>query len=316
MYYNNNLNFNGGNPYVPRQPLPNATTLLTQEEFNVLANNNSALSLNFSPEDLLKCRCVHRYQNGVMAIEKVASSTGVERAKCKICGKEFDMVNIEDAESVKNIVDNFSNLSECVKAFYMDIPPVMGKFFEYIPITEKLPLVANEAAKSYHKYASVANNQQMYGNGIRGQYNSIMNGSVNPYAYNMNMQMQQYPQQMNYGYMNGVPNQMYPVGGVMQQPQPYGVDPYAQYIQQQQVNPNAYSVQQYPQQQQVVQNGYVVSQPQVIPNGQNNQYINGGMPNQGLNPNDIRQQPSQLVNGSSVQIDPVTGKQIESSIKL
>ena len=195
----NNGNFNGnfmgttyGNPQMrPTRPVPKNTQPLTKEQQNALIKKAPKFNTQISETELFTAWCTHRHDNGSALV-----MNGDGTYTCSICGETINLKSYTD-EQVKQVVDEFINLVQVTKAFYVDIPDqVAREMYQILPLCKRIPMLYKLAFNNYERYYGQngfdngMNN--MYDNGI-GAWNSFDQftsngfGNMGNVAYTPNM---------------------------------------------------------------------------------------------------------------------------------
>lgn len=174
---------------------------LTQEELNSLLNNGgSGFNLKITADDKAKGICTHKDpRNGQSSA--ILQNDG--SFKCYICGESFKLV--ENPEMVQKITEEFLNILQTIKSFYVDIPDnVARSFFAILPLVKQVPALYKLAQEHFNKFDQAGMGLNMTGNVNPWQAYSAIQGMPN--GFNQPMMQQ--------GMMGGMP--MDPtMGGMM-----------------------------------------------------------------------------------------------------
>lgn len=278
MYPNQNQ-FNGynyGPQPVNQQPTP--VQFLSQDEMKEIKQKSPmSFKTKLTRDEYLRSICTHKDPRGRMCLENMGN--GMQR--CKICGKQFHMIDYdEDPRVVEAILNNFSDLLETIKSYLWNAPADIKNLYMFSGYIPNLMTLWNIASTNFKKVTSNAAynlNPENSDNAFAWYYNIFGNGLGNPNP-NPYFQQQAYPNTFV-----GAPNYAYPgapMNGGYQQPP---------YQQQNMMNPQ----QQYQPQAPMYNGGYQQPQQQA-PQAPNNYVYANNQPQQqapqqnvGMNQNPI-----------------------------
>lgn len=194
-------NNNGGTMYANRQ-MAAFTNPLSAQVRQELSKNNEAFSLLVTEDELNRAICTHRNPD---AKDFTIVPEG-DHLKCTICGARFRLDELTE-QQVKKIVDDFENLLQAAKMFYIDCPEAVAKqYYSMIPFVRKAAKMYNISLNNYKRYMGAGQVNNTY-----DQYNpvasfvSTINGLGMPTGP-MNMGNPNPYQQQYYG---GNPNTAY-----------------------------------------------------------------------------------------------------------
>lgn len=219
--FNNTNNFGAGNFYGngfgPAQQYqamrkPRFTNPLTEEDKKML-KTQGGFSLFVDDKDMKRALCTHK-DGDQISLRENADGTQT----CWVCGKTFNIVDTTP-ETVTDITNQFLDVLESIKTYYLDIPEgVVKEFFQMIPFIAKTPEIYKLALDNFHSYENPMTSAYNQGNQLFGMYDSM---SSPGYAYNPNFQ------QPMMGYGMGMPQQPQyaPQGYTMPAPMPNGAQP-------------------------------------------------------------------------------------------
>lgn len=180
-------NQGGQQMFAQGQPPTNFVQTLTPEQCKQLQNEgNKGFTFNVEPIEFLRAQCVHKTPDGKdFAITVLDDNTGL--AKCTICGAEFNMNPYPD-DIVENAMKVVLDTIQQSKLMWLTGPAdAMSKYYQYIPLLEKLPKIANIAQKDYAKLnRSMSVNYMPEQRGFQvldqlGYPQQFMYGQPNPY---------------------------------------------------------------------------------------------------------------------------------------
>ena len=228
----------GGQQY---SPLPQAkmTQGLTVEDIKELRRKGGGFSLDIPPIEFKRARCTHK-ENGAFSL--VNNNDGTHT--CTICGKTLALEAFE-FEVAKGITDNFLNLFELTKLYYLNMPEsYIENITQMIPVIQQMPELYRIALADFQKYENAGNGLSQRG----GMYGAnLLNAIVSPGfagGYQQPINQPNYGQpQMQYGQpqQQYYPQQQggYPVQGQV----PYSNGDPALAYQQQYAQPGQYPAQ-------------------------------------------------------------------------
>ena len=139
---------------------------------------------------------------------------------CSLCGETFRLINIEDSNSVSEIVENMINLIQSIKIVEINPTTDMEDYYQLIPMLKRLPELAKY---SVSKMNSMNNAYGTFNTNTPNSYmmfNNLMTGMpvVGPGAPMMGMGQQYTTNGFGYNGPQAINNGAYGY--------PYPVDPY------------------------------------------------------------------------------------------
>lgn len=107
------------------------------DELRKLGNNG--LNLKLTPIEANLSKCTHHMQ-GTGEITTIQNDDGT--VTCSLCGETFRLINIEDSNSVSEIVENMINLIQSIKIVEINPTTDMEDYYQLIPMLKRLPELA------------------------------------------------------------------------------------------------------------------------------------------------------------------------------
>lgn len=174
---------------------------LTNDELqSMIQKGGDQFSLQITEDEKNRAICNHRTADGTKDVIVPDGDDGT--CRCLFCGYKFRPVSEHmTKEDIQAIVDQFVDVLQTIKVFYINFPrDAAREFFQIIPLAEKVPQLFEYAVKDYMNHANYdpyhynARNMNSF-----AMFNSIIGGGVpnsntpNPYAQQMGYQAQ--PQQ-------------------------------------------------------------------------------------------------------------------------
>lgn len=198
-----NYGFYGGTPVWQPQSVNVDTRsfcqTLTEEEMKSLEKAQEEFTLGISREDQLRAICMHRDINGRSMLD-LDSVTGM--AKCKICGKSFNVVDNCSDQDIQNAVDNLIDILQTTKTLYVDMPAEAAKkFYTILALLEKVPGLYKVSVENFNKHENAMSNWRVGQNSAVAEYNMLYGGMnpampyMQPMGYAQPMMGQPMPQQ-------------------------------------------------------------------------------------------------------------------------
>ena len=142
------------------QAMPKFRSTLTPEEIDQLQKKQGVFSLEITDEEHLKAVCNHRVADGSRD-SLVQEPDGT--VCCTICGYKFKPVsNTISKENIEDVCESITDILQTIKIMYQDFPAdVARKYFDTIPLVNKIPQLFEFAAKNLQKYESMQNGYYM-----------------------------------------------------------------------------------------------------------------------------------------------------------
>lgn len=191
---------------------PSMNQPLTPEEQNELANRGGTFNTQLTRQEVLKSMCTHKNANGWVLVSNNDGSY-----TCPICQSTFTETSL-DQDHVKEVADEFYNIMQMIKTYYVDIPiDTARELFPMMALARRLPEYAQIALTNFGQYERgglVNNGNNPYG---YAAYQTLLGGNMGygqpqGYApYGAGYPMQQAP-------MVGQPMTQVPGAGYVQQP--------------------------------------------------------------------------------------------------
>lgn len=191
---------------------PRFTNPVTPDD-RKLFNAQAGFSLFVDDKEVKRATCTHK-DGDTISLKLNPDGTHT----CWICGKTFELVDASQ-EAVAEITNQYLNVLESIKTYYLDIPEsVVKEFFQMIPFIAKTPEIYKLAVDNFHSYEGPMTNAFNQGNQFFNMFDAINspNYMYNPYQQQpMGYGMPQAPQYVPQGYTAPQPMPMgaQPVGG-------------------------------------------------------------------------------------------------------
>lgn len=256
--------YGGGQPVVYKQWLDN------DELQSIIQKGGDQFSLQITQDEKNRAICNHRTADGTNDVIVPAGDDGT--CRCLFCGYKFRPVSESmSQDEVQSIVDQFVDVLQTIKLFYINMPrDAAREFFQIIPLAEKVPKLFEYAVKDFINHANY--DPMHYNTRSMDAFTLFQNiiggvpytGQPQPNMYNP--QANGGPQMQNPGFNAGF-QQAPGFNPAFQNPQSngfgyYGQTPMGGYQQPMGYQPNTTGFQFTPNQGQPVSNGFGQPQPQ------------------------------------------------------
>ena len=179
-----NQGFGAGVTY-QQMPQAKMTQPLSKEDINELRRKSSGFTLQIPEIEFKRAQCTHK-ENGQIVLMDNNDGT----VTCSICQETFRVVDYSPEEA-ELVVQNFADLFQTIKTYYVNIPEVyITAIADILPIVKQMDELYKIALADFKRHeGGMANLGQR---GQMGGFN-LLNGILSPY------QQQGQPMQPGYG---------------------------------------------------------------------------------------------------------------------